>query len=122
MRKLGLIIALCLPFLFAPLAAFAATPIFSATISSSGPTSSFYLPTGGNASVFFQGGTDIIQLEASPDGVTWYPTYAAGSNQLYVWSLTGNNVFDTISNAAGGIYYRFNCTAYTSSTSVAVYR
>ena len=98
------------------------SPILPATtISATGPSPTFAVPKNGNAAIFLKGGTATLQLEASPDnGATWYPAYAAGSNQIYVYTMSGQNMFDTVSGVTGGMLLRFNCTAFTSNVVVTV--
>ena len=108
----------------APLQAHAqsSSPVLPATtITGTGPSPSFSVPKDGNAAVFLKGGTATLQLEASPDnGQNWYPAYAAGSNQIYVWTMTGQSMFDTVSGVVGSTLYRFNCTAFTSNVTITV--
>lgn len=91
------------------------------TLTGTGYSPAFYVPKDGNAAVFLKGGTATLQMEASPDnGTTWYPAYAAGSNQIYVYNMSGQNMFDTMSGVTGGVLYHFNVTSWTSNVVVTV--
>lgn len=69
-------------------------------------------PWPGNVSLW---GTFVgtVQLERSFDqGTTWLPI-TAGGTQIYVWTAPASETFE---EPEGGVYYRLNCTAYTSGT------
>lgn len=122
MKRIGLIAAALL-MLLAPLSAPATAAqlaMFTATVTGTGGTSSFSVPPNQNVGVFLKGGTATIQLEESPDGANWYKVVAAGSNQMYVWTIAADNQADTLTGVSKGMSFRFNCTAYTSNVAIAV--
>lgn len=105
-----------------PAALAAQTPVYQVTIIGTGGTTPFAIPknVSGQVAILLQGGTETVQLEASYDGSTWFKVVAAGSNQLYVWTLTGDNQADSFEGLSAGVQYRFNCTSYTSSVTITV--
>lgn len=74
-----------------------------------------------NAFNIFLYGTSVatVQLERSFDqGTTWTKIYAGGV-QLYRWVYDGStlvNISETMEEPEQGIWYRLNCTSYTSGT------
>lgn len=97
----------------------APVPLLSTTITATGGTGIFYLQPNQQAVLFLAGGTATVQVEESPDGITWYKITPAGT-QIYVYALSGDNQSDILQGSASGVVYRFNCTSFTSSVSVTV--
>lgn len=75
-------------------------------------TNAFNIVLSGTASA-------TVQLERTFDqGSTWVKIYAGGI-QLYKWTYDGTtilNISETAEEPEQGVWYRLNCTSYTSGT------
>ena len=81
-------------------------------VNARGTTNAFNIVLSGTA-------VAIVQLERSFDqGSTWVKLTVNGT-QLYKWSYDGSNtvnISETAEEPEQGVFYRLNCTSYTSGT------